>query len=134
MYLVDTNIVSELRRGAWEARRWVASVDSSTIYLGVLTLGEIMRGIVIRARTDPKAASALAAWLAALRNDHANRILAITDEIAIEWGRLSVKRSRGEADALIAATAIVHDLISVTRNVVDFNDVGVVVVNPWDLP
>jgi predicted nucleic acid-binding protein len=65
--------------------------------------------------------------------DHADRILPITDQIAVEWGRLAAQRTRGDADGLIAATAIVHDLIIVTRNVADFDDTGASVIDPWNL-
>lgn len=132
MYLVDTNIVSEARRGAPEAVRWLRSVDPFAVYLSVITLSEIMRGIALKQKTDSRTAAQLSEWLQKLRHDHADRILAITDQIALEWGRVAALRPRGEADGLIAATAIVHDLIIVTRNVSDFNDTRVCVINPWD--
>ena len=132
MYLVDTNVISEARRGSPEATNWLRSVDPVTIYLSALTLGEIMRGIALKQKTDPKAAGRLADWLRGLRRDHASRILPITDRIAVEWGRLSAIRPRGDVDGLIAATAIVHDLMVVTRNVADFADTGAVLIDPWD--
>ena len=116
MYLVDTNVLSEARRGSNEARIWLRSVDPTTIYLSVITLGEIMKGIAIKLRTDRRAAAALTAWLERLRLDHSDRILPISDRIALEWGRLAAERSRGMADALIAATAVIHAKIIVTRN------------------
>jgi toxin FitB len=131
MYLVDTNVLSEARRGSKEARIWLRSVDPTTIYLSVITLGEIMKGIAIKLRSDARAAAALTAWLEQLRRDHSDRILPITDAIALEWGRLAAERSRGMADGLIAATAVVHTKIIVTRNVEDFSDVGIPVINPW---
>ena len=132
MYLVDTNVISEARRGSKEALAWLRSVDPAAIYLSVVTLGEIMRGIALKQRSDPRAAAHLSEWLGRLRQDHADRILPITDRIAIEWGRISAIRPRGDADGLIAATAIVHDLILVTRNVADFNDIAATIINPWD--
>ncbi len=132
MYLVDTNVLSEARRGSNEARIWLRSVDPTTIYLSVITLGEIMKGIALKLRTDRRAAAALTAWLERLRLDHSDRILPISDRIALEWGRLAAERSRGMADALITATAVVHAKIIVTRNAQDFSDTGVPVVNPWD--
>ena len=132
MYLVDTNVISEARRGTTEAISWLRSVTPSTIYLSVLTLGEIMKGVAMKERTDRLAAGRLAEWLQDLRRDHADRILPITDAIAIEWGRIAALRPRGDVDGLIAATAIVHDLILVTRNVADFDDTRVSIVNPWD--
>lgn len=132
MYLVDTNIVSEARRGTPEIVRWIKAVDPRSIHLSVITLGEIMRGIAMKAKHDPRAASHLSEWLQKLRHDYASRILAVTDQIAVEGGRLAAMRPRGDADGLIAATGIVHDLIIVTRNVADFDDTRAIVLNPWD--
>ena len=132
MYLIDTNVVSEARRGSPQATGWLRSVDPASVYLSTLTLGEIMRGIALKQKSDPKAAGHLAEWLRKLRHDHADRILAVTDQISVEWGRIAAIRPRGDIDGLIAATAIVHDLILVTRNVGDFEDTGATVINPWE--
>ncbi|MDA9489027.1 type II toxin-antitoxin system VapC family toxin [Bradyrhizobium sp. CCBAU 11361] len=132
MYLVDTNAVSEARRGSPQATAWLRLVDPATIHLSTLTLGEIMRGIALKQKSDSKAAGHLAEWLRKLRHDHADRILPVTDQISVEWGRIAAIRPRGDVAGLIAATAIVHDLILVTRNVADFEDTGASVVNPWD--
>lgn len=132
MYLVDTNVLSEARRGSNEARTWLRSIDPATIYLSVITLGEIMKGIAIKLRTDARAAAPLMAWLEQLRHDHGDRILPISDRIALEWGRLAAERPRGMADGLIAATAVVHSKIIVTRNIDDFSDAAVPVINPWN--
>ena len=132
MYLVDTNVLSEARRGSNEARTWLRSIDPATIYLSVITLGEIMKGIAIKLRTDARAAAPLMAWLEQLRHDHGDRILPISDRIALEWGRLAAERPRGMADGLIAATAVVHTKIIVTRNIDDFSDAAVPVINPWN--
>ena len=133
MYLVDTNVLSEARRGRSEARNWLRSVDPTTIYLSVVTLGEIMKGIALRLRTDAPAAAALTEWLERLRHDYRERILPISDLVALEWGRLAAERPRGMADALIAATAVVHQKIVVTRNTSDFADTRIPVINPWNL-
>jgi len=133
MYLVDTNVVSEARRGSPQATSWLRSVDPNSVHLSTLTLGEIMRGIALKQRSDPKAAAHLAEWLRKLRHNHADRILPVTDQIAVEWGRIAALRPRGDIDGLMAATAIVHDLILVTRNEKDFDDTGASVINPWDL-
>lgn len=101
------------------------------MYLSALTLGEIMRGAVLRRKSDPQAAARLTEWLERVRRDHADRVLPVTDRIALEWGRIAALRPRGDIDGLIAATAIVHGLILVTRNVGDFEDTGVSLVNPW---
>jgi toxin FitB len=134
MYLVDTNIISEARRRTPQAVSWLRGVDPAHVHLSVITLGEIMRGIALKQRSDPQTALHLSEWLRRLRTDHADRILSISDQIAVEWGRLSALRPRGDADGLIAATARVHDLILVTRNVGDFDDMGVTIINPWDMP
>lgn len=133
MYLVDTNVVSEARRNSPEAVAWLRSAAPSSIYLSVITLGEIMKGIALKERSDRQAAGHLAEWLGKLRQDFSVRILPISDHVAIEWGRIAALRPRGDADGLIAATAKVHDLILVTRNVADFDDAGVSIVNPWAL-
>jgi toxin FitB len=132
MYLVDTNVISEARRRRLEAIAWLRSVKPSAVYLSVITIGEIARGIALKKRSDPSAAMQLSGWLQILRHDHAGRILPIGDEVAMEWGRLAAMRPQGDADGLIAATAIVHDLTLVTRNVADFDDLGVALLNPWD--
>src|SRR5271166_3929537 len=122
MYHVDTNVVSEARRGSREAVAWLRSVEPGSLHLSALTLGEITRGVALKRKSDPQTAARLEEWLKRLRRDHADRVLPVTDEVAVEWGRI---------DALIAATAIVHDLILVTRNVGDFDDIGVSLINPW---
>ena len=132
MYLVDTNVISEARRRTPQAVAWLRSVDPERVYLSVVTLGEVMRGVAMKQAHDPRGAAPLAAWLQTLGRDHASRILPVTDQISIEWGRLAALRPRGDADGLIAATAKVHDLILVTRNIADFEDTGASVLNPWD--
>ena len=132
MYLVDTNVLSEARRGSKEARIWLRSVDSTTIYLSVITLSEIMKGIALKRRSDARTAASLTVWLEQLRHDHSNRILPISDLIALEWGRLAAMRPRAMADGLITATAAVHGKIIVTRNVGDFEDTRIPVINPWE--
>jgi len=133
MYLIDTNVVSEARRNSPEAVAWLRSAPPSSIFLSVITLGEIMKGVALKERSDRQTAGHLAEWLGKLRQDFSDRILPISDCVAIEWGRIAALRSRGDADGLIAATAKVHDLILVTRNVADFDDAGVSIVNPWAL-
>ena len=107
MFLVDTNVISEARRGSEPAVRWLRSVDPRAIRLSVVTLAEIARGIALKTAPEPNSAAHLSQWLQRLRRNHAGRILPITDEIALEWGRLSAQRPRGASDAAIAATALV---------------------------
>ncbi|HTN97009.1 MAG TPA: type II toxin-antitoxin system VapC family toxin [Nordella sp.] len=132
MYLLDTNVVSEARRGTPQAVTWLRSVDPLKVHLSVITLGEIMRGIALKQRSDPRMAGHLAEWLRKIRDDHGDRILPITAEIAVEWGRIAAMRPRGDIDGLIAATAVTHDLIVVTRNISDFFDTGAAVIDPWN--
>jgi hypothetical protein len=132
MYLVDTNVLSEARRGSSEARTWLRSVDPSTVYLSVVTLGEIIKGIALKRRTDARTAASLTVWLEQLRYAHGDRILPISDRVALEWGRLAAERPRSMADGLIAATAAIHDKIIVTRNVDGFADTRIPVINPWE--
>jgi len=113
---------------------WLRSVDPLSIHLSALPLGEIMRGIALKQKSDPNAAAYLTEWLRKLRHDHGDRILPVTDQIAVEWGRIATIRPRGDVDGLIAATAIVHDLILITRNVKDFEDTDASVINPWETP
>lgn len=133
MYLLDTNIVSDVQRRLPKPTEWLASIDPGSLNLSVITIGEIERGIVKQRKVDAERATRLDLWLRELRRDNADRILAVTEEVALAGGRISAGRTRGSADTLIAATALVHDLILVTRNVTDFDDTGVTVFNPWDI-
>lgn len=133
MYLVDTCIISAVARGEPEAVNWLRAQNPAAIHLSVVTLAEIMRGIALKQTVDRRAATHLAEWLRKLRLDHAGQILPVTDQVAVEWGRLAAQRPRGDMDGLIAATAIVHDLMVVTRNGDDFADTGVSIIDPWDL-
>ncbi len=132
MYLLDTNVLSEARRGRVEARAWLSAVDSEQLFLSTITLGEINKGANLKSRTDPVAGLALIQWLARVRLEHGNRILSVDDDVALEWGRIASLGPRNMADGLIAATAKVHRKILVTRNVADFQDLDLLIVNPWN--
>lgn len=134
-YLLDTNVVSELRKGLRSdanVRAWLRDVTDEEIYLSVLVVGEIRRGIeTIRRRDAPHAAS-LERWLRRLVADHGDRLLPLDLAVAEEWGRLSAIRSASVVDTLLAATARVHGLILATRNVRDVAWTGVDCVNPFE--
>lgn len=131
MYLLDTNVISDAFKGVREPHGWLAGIDSAHLFLSVITIGEIERGVVIASGKNPRKSVLLANWLSELRAEHATRLLHVTEEVALRWGRISTGKARGDADGLIAATALVHDLTLVTRNVGDFADTGVRLFNPW---
>lgn len=136
-FLLDTNIVSEARRRTQNPgfARWWGGVSSSRLYLSALTVGEIERGITKlrhRGERDRERAEALADWLAGLTAQFSERILPVTAEIAAEWGRQYAPRKVPSIDGLIAATARVHELTLVTRNLADMAGLGAQVHNPFD--
>jgi toxin FitB len=133
-FLLDTNVVSELRkkeRCAPKVSAWAAVVPRNQDFLSVLVVGELVRGAILKRRTDPQMADALARWIARLTHLYAERILPVTLEIAQEWGRLSALRPIPPEDGLLAATALVHRLTLVTRNVRNVDRLGVSLLNPW---
>jgi predicted nucleic acid-binding protein len=133
--LIDTNVLSELRKGDrcdLRVRDWYASISEADIFVSVIVLGEIRRGAELLRRRDPFAAASLTTWLAALRASLADRLLPISDEIADCWGRLGVPDALPVADGLLAATALVHDLVLVTRNTRDVQRSGARLLNPFD--
>ena len=132
-YLLDTNVVSETRKKKADAgvTAFLEAVDSSALYLSVLTLGELRRGVAAKKRDDPVAAKSLAAWAEGLEIGFADRILGIDAAAARLWGDWSAERPRPVVDTLLAATAAAHGLTLVTRNMRDVQDVPVKVLNPW---
>ncbi len=130
-HLIDTCVVSEARRRSAPATAWLRAVDPAEVFLSVITIGEVAKGISLRDRTDPVAAAIFGRWLSDLRHAYADRILPIDDAVATAWGQLMARRTFPVPAGLIAATARVHNLTLVTRNVADFADTGVDVVNPW---
>jgi predicted nucleic acid-binding protein len=136
-YLIDTNVASELRKaGAAHPQfiTWSTRVDRSTMFLSVLVVGEIRRGIENLRRKDPAQARLLDAWRDVIVSSFNGRILPVTQEIAETWGRLSAPDKLPVIDGLLAATAIVHNLTLVTRNTRDVARSGVQVINPFDEP
>jgi toxin FitB len=133
-YLLDTNVVSELRRARPDQRvaAWYASLAPDALYMSVLVLGEIRQGIERLRRRDETQATALESWLQTLKTAYGDRIVPVTTEVAEQWGRLNVPDPLPYVDGLMAATAIVHDWTLATRNTRHVERTGVAVVNPFD--
>jgi predicted nucleic acid-binding protein len=135
-YLVDTNVISELRKGRRcnpGVAAWFAEVASEEIYLSALTLGEIRKGIENIRRRDEPAAEALEDWFQELEASHSDHILPVDQATAEQWGRFNVPASLPVIDSLLAATASVHGLILVTRNFKDVVRTGVNCLNPFSM-
>lgn len=134
-FLVDTNVLSELRKQRADARvvAWAEMRPRQSLYLSVLSLGEIRKGV--EGVADPAFRHRLTDWLEVdLRNYFVGRLLSIDEQVADRWGRIqaSAGRSLPAIDGLLAATALHHDLTLVTRNIKDFAGLGVQLVNPWE--
>lgn len=139
-FLIDTNIISEIRKGPRcdaKVAAWYAAIDDDELYLSVLVLGEIRKGVERARRRDPVKAEALAAWLASVDRAFGERILAIDRKVADEWGRMSAGRpiptiGGPTIEGLLAATAKAHRMTLVTRNDADVAGLGANVLNPFD--
>lgn len=134
-FLLDTNVVSELRKGTRanvRVRAWYDAADASALWLSALSVGEIRRGIESVRKRDPAAATSLDRWLQRLARDHRGRVLPVTSVVAEAWGALDARTGPLPiVDGLLAGTAIVHELILVTRNTSDFDRTGIDVFDPW---
>jgi len=137
MYLVDTNIISEMRKKS-KANKGVraffkqAIEDETQIFISVVTVGELRRGVeLIRHRSDVRQANQLEKWLDALLTEYQDHILDINQDIAQLWGRLRVPHPENALDKQIASTALIYELTVVTRNHKDFVKTGVCVLNPF---
>jgi toxin FitB len=133
-YLLDTNILSELRKGARAnagVRSWFAAVDNDDLFLSVLVIGEVRQGIEGKRRSDPISANHLERWLTVIVEDYEGRILPVDEPVADLWGRLNVPDRLPPIDGLLAATALVHDLTLVTRDTRDIASTGVPTLNPF---
>lgn len=138
MYILDTNVVSELRKirlGKADSHvaDWADSIDAADLYLSAITVQELEIGVLLAERRDPAQGAIFRAWL----NGHVlpaftGRILAVDTAVAQRSARLHVPDPRPVRDAFIAATALVHGMTVVTRNVADFELTGVPILNPWD--
>jgi predicted nucleic acid-binding protein len=140
MYLIDTDVISEARKGG-KANPGVrtffvaAARKEIPLYVSVLTLGELRQGVErIRYRGDTAQAKELERWLDKVRNDYSGNILAFEDDAADMWGRLRVPHAENPLDKQIAAVALIYDLIVVTRNVEHFEPAGVRLHNPFSEP
>ena len=137
MYLLDTNVVSELRKvgsGKADAQvvAWAQSVETAALYLSAISLLELELGVLQIERRDPAQGAMLRAWLdGQVAPAFAGRILAVDAHVARSCARLHVPDPRAERDALIAATGLTHGMTIVTRNTADFEATGVAVLNPW---
>lgn len=140
MFILDTNVVSELRkiragRSDKNVERWADSVNSDDLYLCAITIQELEIGVLLAERRDPPTGSIFRAWL----EKHVlpvfeGRILSVDTAVAQRSAALHVPNPTPFRDSLIAATALVHGMTVVTRNVSDFEATGVALVNPWDIP
>lgn len=132
MFLVDTDVLSALRRRERNPKvvTWVSNQRGSDLYLSVVTIGEVERGIFQQRSRDPVFARELTAWLEDVLTFYADRVLPVDLAIARRWGRLTAALGHSSADLLIAATALEHGLTVATHNVQHFEPSGVPVVDP----
>ena len=135
MYLLDTNVISELRHGkpAQSAKvcAWAASVLASQQFVSAITIMEIEMGILLLERKVPPQGSALRSWFDGVRMAFAGRVLPFTEGAAMRCAKLHVPDRRSDRDSMIAATAMEHGFAIVTRNVRDFEGTAVQLLNPW---
>jgi toxin FitB len=135
MFVLDTNVISELRHGkpnqSLAVRAWATAQPSSSFYLSAITLLELEMGIQALERKTPPQGSALRIWLNSVRLRFSGRILAFTENTAPICAALHIPNPRSDRDAMIAATAIEHGFTVVTRNEIDFVQTEVTIINPW---
>lgn len=132
-YLLDTNVIFETRKTRADSGviAFLSAADAMGLFLSVLTLGELRRGVAVKRRSDPVAASQLGAWVDGIETSFADRVLPVDAATATWWGEFSAGRSLPVIDSLIAATAHSHGLTLVTRNTRDVESTGVPLLDPW---
>ncbi len=137
MYLIDTNVISEIRKGEKAnpgVRRFfdAAIQNNQRLYISVVTIGELRRGVdLIFHRGDISHGKLLEAWLNSILEQYQENILDIDSEIVLVWGKMRVPNPQHPIDKLIAATASIYDLTVVTRNIEDFQNTGIALLNPF---
>lgn len=137
MYLLDTNVVSELRKyksgkANTNVVSWASEQSNALLFISVITVMELETGILLKTRKDPAQGKVLEKWFRdQVLTTFKNRILPFDDQVALECAKLHVPDRRSDRDALIAATAIVHSMTVVTRNIDDFVDTKCKLINPW---
>ena len=138
MYVLDTNVVSELRKvrlGKADVNltAWTDTVDAAELFVSAITILELELGVLSVERRDATQGALLRSWLEQhVLPEFSRRTLPVDTAVALRCARLHVPDRRGERDALIAATALVHGMTVVTRNVADFRPTGVALINPWE--
>ena len=136
-YLLDTNVVSELRKGKradTHVQAWFEAHVAEQLWLSVLVVGELRRGVELLRRRDAQAGELLSDWLHTVTTDFGDRILPVTIEVAERWAMINVPDPLPVIDGLVAATALERDLVLVTRNTGDVARTGVPVLNPFTRP
>jgi predicted nucleic acid-binding protein len=134
-FLLDTNVVSELRKGSRAdagVRAWFDEHTTDQLWLSVLVIGELRRGVELLRRRDKRAGKRLNDWLATITTEYGDRIIPITTDVCERWAMLNVPDPLPVVDGLLAATALERDLVLVTRNTADVERTGVALVNPFD--
>lgn len=132
-YLLDTNVISETRKARPDSgvMAFLSGLDAEGLFLSVLTLGELRKGVAARMRVDPVAAGRIEVWVDGIETGFADRVLPVDAAIARTWGELTSGRSLPVIDTLIAATALRYGLTLVTRNVRDVELTGAPIIDPW---
>ena len=133
LFLLDTDILSAIRRKQRDQNleKWLLSINSLDVYISVVTIGEVERGITQQRRNNPEFAEDLQRWLDTILQRYQQRILPLSISIAQRWGRLSAELGHNSADLMIAATALEHNLIVATRNTRHFEPTQVGLINPY---